>query len=267
MRTILIITAGRQRYMEKLIPLIIEQKNEFNELQIWENSRHYSDKMYLHTLASKYDWIKLCLKPNNRKLTNIGLSSFNLFYDYILEPNCIYIKFDDDIVYIEKELIKKVKFFRLNNPEPPIIYVNTINNGICAHLQQNNGNNLLDDFPELELKANNKLWYSPTLAYNIQSKFRKDLNNGEEHKWYVKSKPITGRFSINCISWTSDSIPNMKDCETYEDEEWLTVDLPKILNKDNIIFGETVCQHFAYFPQRNILNEFCLDSKLHELTK
>lgn len=266
MKTILIIPAGRQRYMEKLIPLLVAEKEDFDELQIWDNARNYSDKMYIYKVSQQYNWIKLCSRPDHRELTNIGLSVFNIFYDYILEPNCIYIKIDDDIVYIESGLIKKVKEFRLKNPDPPLIYVNTVNNGMCAHLQQKNGNKLMDDFPELSLSANNQLWYSPNLAYHIHKRFRNDLTKGEKHKWYVNSQTLKGRFSINFIVWTSDSIPNIRDCEKYEDEEWLTVDIPKILNKDNMLFGETVCQHFAYFPQRNINNGFSLDEALDELT-
>lgn len=266
MKTILIIPAGRQRYMEKLIPQLVEQKEDFDELQIWENTRSYYDKMYIYDISKQYNWIKICYKPTHREVTNIGLSVFNLFYDYILEPNCIYMKIDDDIVYIEKDLIKKVKKFRLENPEPPLIYVNTVNNGVCAHLQQKNGNNLLNDFPVLDMNANNQLWRSPMLAYNIHKKFRNDINKEETNKWYVDTQKIKGRFSINFVVWTSDSIPNITECGKYEDEEWLTVDLPKILKRDNVLFGETICQHFAYFPQRTIINDLCLDSNLNELT-
>lgn len=264
MKTIVVITAGRQRYMEKLILQLKEEKEYFDELQLWDNARTYSDRMYIFQLSQEYPWIKYCEKPKNCG-KSIGLSSFDLFYEYILEPNCLFIKIDDDVVFLERGLINKVREFRLKNPDPPVVYVNTINNGICAYLQQNNGNGLLQNFPKLELKADNQLWRSGELAYKLQKEFREDLNKLRHEKWYVKSQLIKGRFSINCISWTTESIPNIKECVGNEDEEWLTVDLPKILGKENILFGETVCQHFAYFPQRYIQNGLYLDSKLNEL--
>lgn len=261
MKTVILLPAGRQRYMEKLILQLIEEKEYFDELQIWSNCKEYTDHMYVYHLAKEHPWIKLCPKPLNKK--NTTMSVVDLFLDYILESNCLYIKIDDDIVFLERDLIKKVKEFRIQNPEPPVVYVNTINNGKCAYLHQQNG--LLTDFPKLSDSANNELWKSGELAYKLQKEFRKDLNACNHSKWYLKSQPINGRFSINCISWTSTSIPNIKDISGNEDEEWMTVDLPKILNKKNVLFGETVCQHFAYFPQRLLDKNIHLDSKLNEL--
>lgn len=263
MKIVIIVVSGRKSYMNILIPQIMNQKEHFNEIRLWDNTYNYDDKMNLWELKNKYPEIQIINKPNGR-YSNMG-STIDLFTNNILENNTLYIKFDDDIVYIEPLFIKKMKEFRLANPEPPVIYANTVNNGICAHYQQKNKNEILNvNYPTFENKADNLLWLSNKYAYMVQHDFKISKLQGKLNKWYIDNVTVKGRFSINAISWTNDSIPNMKDI-TGIDEQWLTVDLPDILGKDNLLYGGVICQHFAYFPQRVFNNNFYLDDKLHEL--
>ena len=70
------------------------------------------------------------------------------------------------------------------------------------------------------------------------------------------------RCSINCISWLGQEFHSFDGNVGEEEEQWLSVDKPKSINKPNIIFGEAVCAHFSFFTQRyyldqtNILEEY-----------
>jgi hypothetical protein len=59
-------------------------------------------------------------------------------FKFANDINSIYIRLDDDIVYLEPTFLHKMFNFRLANEEPFIIYGNIINNAVISHFHQKN---------------------------------------------------------------------------------------------------------------------------------
>ena len=123
-----------------------KQTSSFDEWHIWNNTRYIHDYHFIYELEKQYDWIKVIdrFKPERVNMF-VGekyygsLVAINQFYDYTIDKQTVYIRLDDDIVWIDDGFIDKMKRFRLDNPDYTLTVANIVNNNITAHLQQKNG--------------------------------------------------------------------------------------------------------------------------------
>ena len=104
---------GRRRYMLYLIPFVIASEI-VDRYDIWVNTHNGADIEFFKRCASKYPKINLVWQPDG--IVN-GISSINAFYRQCIEENTIYFKLDDDITWMEPNLIEKMVQFRIDNPE------------------------------------------------------------------------------------------------------------------------------------------------------
>ena len=105
--------AGRRRYMQYLIPYIVSSE-VVDRYDIWINTHNMADIEFFKVLAQKYPVINLVWQPDG--VVN-GVSTINAFYKDCIEEKTIYFKLDDDIVWMEPNLIEKRIKFRIENPE------------------------------------------------------------------------------------------------------------------------------------------------------
>ena len=108
MKIVVVTPAGRERYLKLLYKQLNIQRKSFDnfEWHLWENTRNDNDKTYITKLADHNDWIKIIEKniDNRIKGTNIAIAKF---WEYTTDPNTIYIRLDDDIVWLDKNFIPK----------------------------------------------------------------------------------------------------------------------------------------------------------------
>ena len=256
MKIIIVTPAGRRRYLKILFKYLKKQKNDFKEWHLWENSRNNEDKEYILSLEKEYDWIK-CI---NRKFTTIVKKGTNYgisqFWDYPHNKDTIYIRFDDDIVFIEDNFIKKISQFRINNPEYAFIYGNIINNNIIDHIHQIIG--ALQLKTQIDYKCMGNSWRSKDIALSIHKQFINDIKTNCLEKWKFKKKELNNykRVSINCICWRGGDMDNFKFLNTKngtvrtDEEHLISVEQPRKMKKPAVIFGESLVSHGAFYTQR-----------------
>ena len=152
MKLIIFVFAGREYCMELQLPYILKILNEYpnSEYHIWNFARNENDNQYLNTLPSRHDRIKIfndhyegpnsikeCTKRRNHicycEKCRIGKwSEPYKFYSSDEYIDCLFLKLDDDIVYIDLDGFNPYLKTINNNPEC-VISANVINNGVCAH--------------------------------------------------------------------------------------------------------------------------------------
>lgn len=181
MKIIVVTPAGRKRYLKILLQNLQKQKNDFDEWHLWENTRNNEDKEYILSLEKKYDWIK-CIK---REFTNVIKKGTNyaisLFWDYPHDKNTVYVRFDDDIVFIEDNFIKNIVKFRINNPKYSIVYGNIVNNNVIDHIHQILGSFELNKNINYGCMGNS--WNSKTIPISIHKQFIEDIKKKNLEKW------------------------------------------------------------------------------------
>lgn len=122
--------AGRRRYMQYLIPQIITS-DIIDRYDIWINTVNKEDIYFFKKLSEKYPVINLVWQPDGEVNGNMTI---NAFYKKCIEDDCIYFKLDDDIVWMEPGLIKKMVDFRIDNPDYFLVSPLVINNALCTYI-------------------------------------------------------------------------------------------------------------------------------------
>lgn len=171
------------------------------------------------------------------------------YYTYYHEDKYnddIFIKMDDDLVYLDLDNLVNFIKFRKDHPEFFLVSANVVNNGVCAYYQQNHKaiDRSMMQFPYDTFKG--KLWNSGLLAEKLHRYF---IHNLECFKYdgYI-NLPLGDRISINCISWLGCDWKYMHQFNYY-DEEQMSQQVPKKLNRSNAIFNRFLVSHLSFYSQ------------------
>lgn len=262
MRKIIVTPAGRRRYLEILVEYLKSYRNEFDRWDIWLNTTDINDIEYIKSLDCEYDFIRVI---GSKIPFNGSYSIYHFFKDY-KDPNEVYIRLDDDIVYISKGSLERLFTTREKDTESFLLYGNIINNSILTHLHQRCGyistNNGRADYNCMCRVG----WQDPIFAENIHREVLQKLpvKSFKINDWHLY---YNERVSINVISWRGDEFLKF-DANVGEDEEqWLSVDYPASIGKINKIIGDTLFVHYAFYTQRPHLETTDILKKYQELAQ
>lgn len=258
--------AGRKRYLELLYKYLKKQKNDFDIWTLWINTTNQNDIDYCKKLEEENDWIRtIDLDVDFR-----GTFSVHSFYKHTCDPNKIYIKLDDDIVWMEHNFIKDLVSFRIKNKDYFLVCGNIINNAICDHIHQRSGALLINQ--HISYSAfDDAGWRNPFVAVDkhmnlMKAIYRNDLN---KYRFEKTELNIFERFSINCVSWFGSEFAKFGGQVGTDDEDWLTMYYPRVINKFNVIYGGALCAHYAFHTQcefvdhLNVLHKYSMIEKLY----
>lgn len=243
--------AGRRRYMQYLIPYVVSSP-VVDRYDIWINTHNGADIEFFREIAEVFSIVNLVWQPD--KVVD-GNKSINAFYKDCTEPDAIYFKLDDDIIWMEPDLIEKMVKFRVDNPDYFLVSPLVVNNALSTYLFQLSGKLILDDYYH-SYSGHPVLWRSGNFAEELHSWFLKSyLQTGRWSDLYVGKKEMgMTRFSINTILWFGSEMRQFNGIVPGDDEEFLSCIYPTREGKANAWNGEAIVAHFAFFTQREILD-------------
>lgn len=242
--------AGRKRYMRWLIPQVVAD-DLVDRYDLWVNTTNKEDIAFMEKCAEAFPKINLIYQPDG--IVN-GIASINAFYKKACDKDAIYIKLDDDLLWLEPGFFDKMVRFRTEHPEYWVVSPLVINNMLSTYV----------------LQVKDKLKFNTYFKPKVDTLIRDGKFAAQLHKWFL-SKLTTGtyeelhcgynswgltRFSINSIAWYG------ADLQTYtggvipgDDEEYMSVIKPSELGKSCGLNGDCLCAHFAFYTQRDELDK------------
>jgi hypothetical protein len=250
--------SGRQRYMD-ILWKIIEREHAAGNIDEWvlfNNAYTEADDRHTRAFADRGDWIKVLSDDMPVKARNSP--SIHRFYSHLTDPNCIYVRIDDDIVYVDADAIPLLVRHKIANPDLFLVFPTIVNNTRMSYWLQESGviprdwGNLTDVF--LEPTA----WRSAAFDAKLQRKALAAIRatGGLRDEFTMPDRITHGRSSDgmpnNHISVNSFVIEgrDMVDCRVPWDEEgYLSDKRPAELKRFNGVKGNAVVVHFAYHPQ------------------
>lgn len=243
-----VIPAGRKRYMQLLISQILKQSHSWDELQIWKNTNVQEDIEYIDSLPSLHPNIRVIESPIKRRGDSWAGSTIYQFFKNCLDPNTVYIRFDDDVCYIDPFLIRRLAERRWSDKESFLVSPLVINNAVCTWLLQGNG--LCSDMPAVSRNCVDDIgWKDPLFAERLHRWF---LTGGYEQIRNLNHVYETNeRYSINCISWLGSKFAEFGGVVGIDEETWLSQEYVQQNGLMNTIHTDLTCAHFAFFPQRD----------------
>ena len=259
-KIVVVTPSGRKRYQQILFEYLKKSSNIIDEYRIWQNTNNQEDLVFFNEIASQYPWVTIDTRSSVGGNKNIAQ-----YFDKCCDPDTIYIRLDDDIVYLDNSFISNILNFRTNNPDFFLVFGNIINNDICNHLHHRIGAFTWNTHIPYGCAAN--AWQDTKLAEEIHKQFLINLSNNTINKYMFDRYIIyeRSRFSINAICWFGTdmkTIYNNFGGIVHDEEHDITVNKTQALNKFNVICGSALCSHFAFFTQRDyldntsILNEY-----------
>ncbi len=250
-RVVVNTAAGRRRYMQYLIPYIVSC-DIVDRYDIWINTHNGADIEFFKRIAGRFPVVNLVWQPDG--VVN-GNKSINAFYKACVEPDTIYFKLDDDIVWMEPGLIEKMVRFRVDNPQYFLVSPLVINNSLSTYLLEVEGRVKLDDYYN-SYASHPVLWRSGIFAQELHSWFIQNYlkkNRWEDLHLGKKEMGMT-RFSINAILWFGDEMCKFAGMVPGDDEEFMSCIYPTRHGMSNAWNGDAVVAHFAFFTQREELD-------------
>lgn len=252
MKRIIVTPAGRKRYLEILFTVLKNNKNEFDRWDIWVNTSNQEDIDYIYKISTENDFIE----TKKCKLDYTGGPAIHSFFTDYINDDELYLRIDDDVVYIQKGSINKMFEEREKDKEHFLLYGNIVNNAIITHLHQRNGCIKLDKGRVGYESGDSLGWRDEKYAEYIHKTFITKLNEDKIDDFKINDWILFDfeRVSINVISWRGDEFNKFDGIVGGDEEQWLSVDKPREINKYNKIIGDSIFVHYAFFTQRDHLD-------------
>jgi len=255
--------AGRKRYIEILYKYLYSQKQDFDVWQLWVNTTNTEDINYMKQLERENSWIRTV----DLTIPCRGSDSIYSFFPETKKEDTIYIRLDDDIVYLSPNFIRDLKKIRIENPKPLFIYPNIINNAIISHIHYRNDLIKYHNFPYYDSGCRTG-WRDPKFCEVVHNSFLDSLENSNPEVKDSMIDPLDlwrksfniwtlnhyERVSINCVTWFGSVMKDtIKEVTIFEEVD-IACDIPKKFNNHNIIVNGPICAHYAFFVQRDYID-------------
>jgi len=250
-KVVCVTAAGRRRYLQYLIPLVLSS-DLVDRYDLWINTNDQCDVEFMRQMCDHYDRLNFVRQPEN--YCN-GIWTLLSFWRYVQEEDTIYIRFDDDIVWLEPDFFEKLLKFRVEHRDYLFISPLIINNAKSTYLMQVRGALKLDKYTRSDV-CGQLFWVDGCFATELHEWFISKYLNGDRSKLYVGEQPIAlCRFSINCMAWFGEDLKPMLLDHKLQEEEYITEILPVMLNKGNCFYGDTIAVHYAFWKQRYMVDK------------
>lgn len=258
-RIVVCIPYGRKRTVSILMNYLRRDRSVIDEVQFWMNTdpSQTADVEWAHEQERIYEgWVRCVERPTPTALTPKQLNT-GKFYALTTEPDTLYFRFDDDIVYVHPAYFENMVAFRLANPQYLLVFGNIWNNAVISYIHQqagrhDNSHGIVGSPYCMDPVG----WASADYAIYIH-RLLLDAIEGTAQvtpDYYLFSDRYElseTRFSISNFVWRGEDAAAWGGATSMDDEEiFLTEALPKAWHRANAINGQALVSHYSFFTQR-----------------
>lgn len=266
-RRVVVTPAGRSRYLEILLKHLQAQRDAFDRWDLWLNTIDEDDLAYMRSLPNKHPWIR-CLElrvPYDHREPNHGICTF---YEHACDDDAVYVRLDDDIVWLEPGFMDSLFGFREVTRGPPIVFGNIVNNGIMTHLHQRFGG-ISGEAELAPYHFDSPMIHNGEFAERLHRAFLESVRDSRLQPWKFDQWILYGYdpVNVNCIAWHGDEMKKLVEgTGIHEAEEFFLAHVwPSVSGKPNVIFGKKLCVHYAFRDQRVHLDRTDVLKKYSEI--
>ena len=263
-RVIVCTPAGRKEYLSILLRYILANLWIVDEWHLWFNTTKTSDVEYINELEQKYPFVSIirccnpAIDPQGREVIESWATEHQTkFYLLPNDSDTIYIKMDDDIVFVASDCIKNLVDCKIRTPQKYVVSANVINNAICTYILQSMAKVLPTNFGKVDFGVGDPIgWEDPIFAEDLHDYFLNHIDDLEQFKTIDFDLFNFAQISINCICWMGKDHDKFFEplVETYPShEQFITTERASQLGQGTLVCGTAIVSHFAFWPQRPYL--------------
>jgi hypothetical protein len=236
--------AGRRDRMSLLVDYVVAAIDAgiVTAYHVWDYARTEVDRRWLHTLPQRHPAISVLTPAGHH-------ARYRAYYRHYRREDHeggLFLKLDDDIVYLSLDRLAAFVDFRVAHPEYFLVSASVVNNGVCAHFQQQRGAipPSLMELPYPDRGFCGRLWEHADLAERLHDFFLDDPG-----RFDIAGVDIApDRLSINCVAYLGSDLDALVDVGD-DDEQDLSVTIPRRLQRRNAIFHPMLASHLSFFSQ------------------
>lgn len=255
MKPVICIPCGRRRYLSILLPHLLRERASYDRIHLWMNQCHEkeADRAWLLDVVSRYPDV---LHPIYVGEPQPGHLFHQQYYGTCTEPDTVYIKIDDDIVWMCPGAIDRLMETRLAHPDAFMVLGNTVNNTWSNYWHGLNG--VYPDAPwDPQVGFFGGDPYSRKdipFAHEIHLRFLAAVHDPVAHaKYYFEDQHVDGFAQIHVISWFGRLLQDasgvtIPPVTTQTEERTFTE------GRNNVFCGRTLFVHYAGTYQREALD-------------
>jgi hypothetical protein len=244
--------AGRRRYLRLLVPYVLACP-DVDRYDLWVNTANPADLAFLEALPEIDPRIRLVRLPAG---IEPGSYAIGEFWRHAAEPDSVYVRFDDDVVWLDPDFFDTLLETRLARRADFMVAPLVINNALSTYLLQVFGR------IRLSRKSHpNRFdpvgWRNPDLPVELHRLLIELIGTGETGRLGCGTVPVSANsFSINCLSWFGADIATFGGImpEGEDEEVAMSCTIPLRDGRLNSIETRAMAAHFAFYTQRWVMD-------------
>ena len=249
MKVVGVIPVGREKYLRCLVPYLLRDRHLFDHIQLWVNCAD-EDRDYVYQLAIDHPGLFILKNaphgenPNDR---DHRVANIHYFHRNCVDPDTVYVRFDDDIVWVAPNAISDLIAYRLANPDWWMVVGNIVNNGATYILHA--GGTIP---PNWDSEFKQKLHLYSEMANFSHRRFFERLDSETLHKYNFEVwNGGLGTLIPNQVYafFGKDWAKFQGETGSIDEYSWLGQTKPVQEGRRNCMLGSTLFVHYAYKPQ------------------
>lgn len=221
-----------------------------------------ADLRYAYGLAKRHPFVKVKDRPAGMPRLHPKQRNTGFFVRYMTDPGTVYVRFDDDIVYVHDDAVERIVRHKLQTPESVCSFPLIWNNSVVSWFLQQAG-----IIPAEYGRVGGPYcmdwmgWASGAFAIKIHNLLLGHIADGTTEQVYLYQDfplKVGMQFSVSCFAARGAhyaSLPQPGVLEPDEEESWHTVHEPRRIQQPNMIVGNALVSHYTFFPQRSAVLE------------
>lgn len=232
-----------------------------------------ADRFYAHELAHRYPWIRLVERPAGVPVLHPKQRNTGYFYREMTDPETVYVRLDDDIIYIHEDAISRLVTHRLEAESGVASFPVMWNNSIVSWFAQQAGviPAFGDESPGLGMghyvwpKVGGPYcmdpvgWADGRFGVALHRLLLSWLDEGTPEMAFLYQDyqlPVGMQFSVSTFASLGRMYAGLATPGVLvpdEEESWHTVHEPRRIGQPNVIVGNALVSHYTFFPQGPII--------------
>lgn len=230
-----------------------------------------SDLRYGYGLARDFPWVRAVDRPAGLPRLTPKQRNTGYFYRNMTDPDTVYVRFDDDIVYVQPDAIERLVCHKLGTPQAtasfPVMWNNSIISWFCQQAGVIPAGGTKDPSGYVWPRVGGPFcmdavgWSDGLFAVQLHRLLIEHIRNGTVPELYLYQDfplQLGQQFSVSTFASLGSMYAELPDgpgiLNPYEEESWHTIHRPRAIGQPNMIVGDALVSHYTFFPQQATVN-------------